>query len=218
MKKVTRFLVILFAFVFALAAPSVVSAQYGQYNQNYPSMNIVVNKMVGMPNSSITDPSQASYVDNLSPSDPRFSPNELVFFKVQVENTSNVELDNVILKDFVPGYLTPLSGPGTFDSSTGTITYTIGTLSAGQEQDFYFKMQVKTQNQLPADKGLFCFNNQAQAYNGQASDSDTSQLCVEKQVTSVTTVPSTGPEFGLVLLGLDIAGIGLGLALKKKLA
>lgn len=72
-------------------------------------------------------------------------------------------------------------------------------------------MQVLSQDKLPSDKGLFCIVNKAQAYTDQTSASDTSQLCIEKQVVGVITVPSAGPELGLLLLAGELTTLGLGI-------
>lgn len=192
------------------------SGQYGQYGGCNPSFTILINKLVGIPDTSVTDPTAANYVDNLSPTDPRFKAGQLIFFKLVVKNTSSTSLTNVTVKDFVPSYIEPVSGPGTYDGNSRTITFNAGDFGANEEKVYYFKMQVDTVNFLPADKGLFCIVNKAQAYNNQASNEDTAQLCIEKVVTGVTNVPSAGPEFGLILLGLNFAGIGAGLALKRK--
>lgn len=216
MKNLLAFLGVVFCFIFFTSFVS--AQQYGcaQYGGCAPSFTILVHKMVGMPNNSNTDPTSANFVDNLSPSDPRFHAGQFIFFKVIVKNTSNSTLTNVVVKDFVPSFIDPVVGPGTFDSGSRTITFTVGSLSPGQEQDFFFKMQVEGTNQLPSDKGLFCETNQVQATSDQASGSSTSQFCIEKQVSGVTGVPSAGPEFGLILLGLNLAGVGAGLALKRK--
>jgi len=49
-----------------------------------------------------------------------------------------------------------------------------------------------------------------------AYDDDTAQLCIEKQVLGVKTVPKAGPEMGLVILGLNVLTAVLGLAIRKK--
>ncbi len=213
MKKLLAFLAVVFCFAVFVTS---VSAQYGQYGQPSPSLSILVEKMVEKPNSSITDPANADYVDNLSPTDPRFKANQSIFFKAKVKNTSNTSLYNVTVKDYLPSYIEPVAGPGTYDGNARTITFNAGDFAPNEEKTYYFKMQVDSVQYLPADKSLFCIVNQAKAYNDRVSDDDTAQFCVEKEVTGVTKVPSAGPEMGVFLLGLNFAGIGMGMFLKKR--
>ena len=87
-----------------------------------------------------------------------------------------------------------------------------------KEKVYYIKMKVLPQTNLPADKGLFCVVNFVKANSANAYDDDTSQLCIEKQVTTVKTTPAAGPELGLILLAGNLLGVTTGLYLKKKLA
>lgn len=190
-----------------------VSAQYGQYGQPAPSFSILIDKMVGKPafNKGATS---YDYVDNLSPTDPRFRPGQEIFFKIKVKNTSSVKLTNVTVKDYVPSYLEPIEGPGNWDATSRTITWNAGDFAADEEKVYYIKMQIYPQDKLPADKGLFCLVNKAGAYN-QASDEDTSQFCIEKEVLGVAKVPAAGPEFGILLMAGNLLGLAFGIKLKK---
>ena len=193
-----------------LVAP--VSAQYTQP----PSYSISINKMVGLPGTS-NDASSYQYYDNLGVTNPRFSPGQYVFFKVIVKNTSATTLGGMTVKDYVPVYLTPIEGPGTFDSTSRTLSWDGGFFDVNQEKTFYLKMQVDQQNILPSDKGLFCIINRAQATSNTTSGEDSIQLCIEKQVAALPKVPSAGPEMGLILVAGEIALFVGGLTLKYKL-
>lgn len=192
-------------------------AQYGQYGGPGPSLSILIDKMVGKP-TSVTKggTTEVDYVDNLSPSDPRFNPGQEVFFRLKVKNTSNTTLTNVTVKDIVPLYLEPVEGPGTYDANSRAITFDAGDFTADQEKVYILKMRILAQDQLPADKGLFCLVNKAQAYDGGVSDEDTAQFCVEKQVLAVQKVPSAGPEMGILLFSGEMIALGVGLFLKKR--
>lgn len=189
--------------------------QYGQYGQPCNSYAIVVDKMVGKPGTS-NDASVYEYVDNLSVSDPRFRPDQVVFFKIKIKNTSSTKLVGMEVRDTVPSYLDPMEGPGTFNSTTREIVWNAGDFEVDQEKVFYMKMKVYSQASLPADKGLFCVSNFVKANSSNAYDDDTSQLCIEKQVTPGKTVPSAGPEFGILLMAANVLGAGIGLKLRKK--
>lgn len=214
MKNITLLFVGVIMFIF-VSSPAF--AQYGQYGGESPSYSILVDKLVGKPSSAtkggVTD---YQYIDNLSPSDPRFKENQEVFFKLIVKNTSTTTLSSITVKDFVPSYLNPIEGPGTYDEKNRVISFNAGDFATGEEKIYFLKMQVLAQKYLPADKGLFCVVNKAQAYNDKTSDDDSSQLCIEKQVAGVTTTPSAGPEMGLILLIGNFAILGTGYLLKKR--
>lgn len=215
MKKYLFSFIVLFLLTFYVPRYTLyVKAQYGQYGQPSPSYSILVDKMVGKPSLN-KGATSYDYVDNLSPSDPRFRPGQEIFFKVKVKNTSNTRLTNVTVKDYLPSYLEPIEGPGSWDASTRIITWNAGDFEVDEEKVYYIKMQIYPQDKLPADKGLFCLVNKVGAYN-QASDEDTSQFCIEKEVLGVTKVPSAGPEYGLALLAFNGLVAIVGLRLKKQ--
>ena len=206
-------LMMLFVLITPVSADCV--GQYGQYGQPCNSYSIIVDKMVGKPGSS-TIATSYQYVDNLSVSDPRFVPDQLIFFKVTVKNTSNSTLDDVTAKDYVPNYLTPVEGPGSFDSSTRTVSWDAGSFAVDEQKTYYFKMQINSQANLPADQGLFCLINKAQVWSNSITDDDSSQFCIEKQVAVPPKVPSAGPELGLALIAGEMALAGVGIYLRKR--
>jgi uncharacterized repeat protein (TIGR01451 family) len=216
MKKLVFALLVVFAGLTSLT--NTVSAecvgQYGQYGQPCPSYAIVVDKMVGKPGTS-NDSNAYSYVDNLGVSDARFKPGQVVFFKIKVKNTSTTKLVGMEVRDTVPSYLEPLDGPGSFNSTTREIVWNAGDFDVDQEKTYFLKMRVYSQANIPSDKGLFCVTNFVKANSANAYDDDTAQLCIEKQVTA-KVVPQAGPEYGLILLGGQLALFGTGLYLKKR--
>lgn len=216
MKKLILFSLLVLGFMFFVSSVRAdCVGQYGQYGQPCNSNSIIVDKMVGMPGTS-PDALTYQYVDNLSVSDPRFAPGQLVFFKVTVKNTSTTTFGGMTAKDFVPDYLTPIEGPGTFDSASRIITFDAGAFAVDEQKTFLFKMQINSQANLPVDKGLFCLVNKAQAWSNVTTDDDSSQFCIEKQVTGAANVPSAGPEMGLVLIAGEMALAGIGIYLRKK--
>lgn len=202
--------------------------QYGQYGQQpgeeqpyssptQPAESLLVDKLVAFPGTQQTKGgvSMDRFVDNLSPNDARFSPNTKVLFRVKIKNTSGVTLKNVTLKDYIPDYMEPVSGPGTYDPETRIITYVIPEIKPGEEKVYDFEMQIVAQNKLPADKGIVCVLNKAEAYTDMTRDEDASQLCVEKAVQGITTVPKTGPELGLFVLAGNVLAFGAGTVLRR---
>lgn len=209
---------------------SPVMAQYGQYGQPAPVETILVDKQVGKPQFKSTVPATTTkggiviaptpgaveYVDNLTPSDTRFQPGMNIMFKVRVKNTSSVTINNVMVSDKAPQYMEPIEGPGAYDANTRIISFNAGTFAPNEEKIYYFKMQWAGQNALPADRGLLCASNYVRAYTNNASDDDTAQACVEKQVVGVKAAPKAGPEMNILLVAGQLGVLGFGLNLKKK--
>lgn len=216
MKKI-KVVIITILFLSLVVFNKKVKAQYGQYGPPTPSYSIVVDKMVGKPYQTKGGITNLEYVDNLTPSDPRFAPNQEIYFKIKVKNTSTSDITNVTVKDYVPLYLTPIEGPGTWDQNTRIISWNAGDFQVDEEKVYYIKMKINPQNQLPADKGLFCLVNKVEALSDEAVDDDNAQFCIEKQVTGVKKVPSAGPEMGILLLSTQFALLGTGIILKKKI-
>lgn len=212
---------ITFITVITFISPSVSAdsgqyGQYGQYGSPAPAQTILIDKMVGK----VTGTTKGgvvnvTYVDNLTPADPRFTPGAQVMFSIKVKNTSTVTISNITVNDYVPSYVEPMEGPGTYNSSTRVVSWNIASLAPDQEMVFYLKMQLFGQAQLPADKGLFCLTNKATAGNGSASDQDSSQFCVEKEVIGVKKAPAAGPEAGALILGANAILAGVGFSLKR---
>ncbi len=196
------------------------SSQYGQYDGGTPNYSIIVDKMVMTGNQ--TKGGQEVYVDNLSPSDPRFAPGAQVTFQVKVKNTSDSTLKNIQVKDILPTWVDAIEGPGEYDANSRTISWTYPELKSGEGKMEKIIVQIKPQDQLPADQGLMCMNNKATAKSDTVYDEDTAQFCLEKQVTLTTKGGQpikTTPDAGAPLLAfgaLNMLGLGAGLYLRKK--
>lgn len=222
MKKLVLFIlaIVAFATVKNVSADQYgCNGQYGGYGDSCPTnQSILIDKTVSKPGV-ITKggTSTVEFVDNLSENDPHFKPEDFVYFQLKVKNTSDHALD-ITVKDSLPSYLDPIDGPGTYDSASRTITINAGTFQANEEKVYTLKTKLSNDAQLPSDKSIICLVNKAEANATGAYDSDTAQLCVEKQVTGVTKVPSAGPEMGLALLGAESALLGIGIFLKKKIS
>jgi uncharacterized repeat protein (TIGR01451 family) len=218
--------------LFATATPAFAGnnqyGQYGQYGQQpgeeqpyssptQPAESLLVDKLVAFPGTQNTKGGVSSdrFVDNLSANDLRFAPNSRVLFRIKVKNTSGVTLKNVTMRDFIPDYMEPVGGPGNYDENTRTITYVIPEIKAGEEKVYDFEMQLVAQNKLPADKGIVCVINKVEAFTDMTRDEDASQLCVEKSVQGITTVPKTGPGLGLLVLAGNVLGLGAGAYLRR---
>lgn len=179
-----------------------------------------INKMVGIPNTS-------NFTDNLSVNDSKYSAGQTIPFKIIVTNTGNTKIGHIKVTDNLPQYLTWVSGDGSWNGDSRTITFDINNLDAGRAQQFMISAKVVDNNQLPSDQSTVCVVNHVNAFEDSGSTaSDASQVCISKQVTTsnptpevINTVPpkkipNTGPEM-LPLLGLIPAGIA-GFTLRRK--
>lgn len=220
MKNILVATVLMFVSILNTSFVMADSSQYGQYDGNKPSYSIMVDKMVMTKTQ--TKGGQEVYVDNLSPSDPRFSPDERVYFLIKVKNTSDITLKNVEVEDKMPEWLAAIEGPGDYIANERVVKWKYNELGAGEEKTEKIIAQVLPQAQLPADKGLFCVNNKAWTRSGDVYDEDTAQFCIEKQVTLTTKggqPVKTTPEAGAPLLAigaLNLLGLGAGIWMKKK--
>jgi uncharacterized repeat protein (TIGR01451 family) len=213
MKKI----IVIFLFsILCLLSSRVVSAQYGPYGPG-GAPSILIDKMVGKPTGQTKGGlSSLEYVNNLSITDYKFRPGQEIFFQLKIKNTSGQNLNNVVVKDYVPLYLEPVEGPGSFNEGSRIITINAGDFSIDEEKVYVMKIKILSQNKLPADKGLFCLINKADASTNGTYDEDTSQFCIEKEVIAAPKVPSAGPEMGALLISLELATLGMGIYLKKK--
>ena len=74
--------------------------------------------------------------------------------------------------------------------------------------------KVVTADKLPANK--YCVVNYAEVKNENESDRNTAQVCLEKEVLGVTTIPVTGPEDFLLVSFLSLIPAISGLFLIRK--
>ncbi|MDH7476307.1 MAG: hypothetical protein QHH09_02440 [Microgenomates group bacterium] len=212
-----KFLIFLLLIAGYLSSANSVIAQYGAYEGGTPSQDILVDKLVGKITSFTKGGvAQIVYVDNLSAGDKRFSPGQDIMFKIKVKNISSKKINNVIVDDFVPSYVTPIEGPGSFDEATRRISFNAGDFDPDQTKEFTIKMRALPLSDLPADQSIFCPTNKVRATGETSADEDTSQFCIEKFVAAgVSTVPSAGPEFGIILLSGEVLALGTGIYLRK---
>lgn len=209
----------------SVAAGVVCQPIYGGGETCVQTGNILINKTVA-------NPKTGAFVDNLSVNDDKFPQDQTVTFQLTVTNTGGAALSTVNVKDVFPQFVNFVAGPGNFDPNSKTLTFSLNNLNPRESRTFTLTAVVVNANELPADRGIVCVVNQAQASsNGQLS-SDNAQFCIQKQVLAaqvppvtkgglkvfppqpVTAAPPTGPEM-LPLIGLLPTGI-FGFFLRKK--
>lgn len=198
--------VALFAFPMTRAFADTCTTEYGGETTCKPS-DLTINKQVRNENT-------GNFVENLSASDPTFSPGSDVLYRLIIKNTSGETFDPVHVKDVLPGYLTFVSGPGTYDSSTRTLTFDLKELYAGETRTVEIMARVADVGNFDG-KSFVCVTNYAEVSALNRFDNDTTQICLQNNVLGATTLPVAG--FNDYLLLLPFVGVGVtGFALLKK--
>lgn len=141
----------------------------------------------------VYNPNTGSFVDNLSLHTHYFKANDEITFKLKVTNTGDEKLSSVHVKDSLPSYLYLTSG---------SLDYYITDLEVNETDEREFKVKVVENNNLP-QQSLTCVINTGEAWANDNHASDTSQVCIEK---NVETLPATGPGLNsLILLGSSLS-------------
>lgn len=162
--------------------------QYGG-GQTCVTTQLLVNKKVW-------DPDGKSFVDNLTASGHHFVAGDTVTFIIDIKNTGNTTLTNINFSDALPSFLVWRSGD--------SLNSTISSLNPGESKTL--TIVAKVVSDPPG--GVTCNVNSAFASVSGASDQDSAQLCVESRVKGVTTIPSTGPEQGVLVLLPSLGAAG----------
>jgi uncharacterized repeat protein (TIGR01451 family) len=173
------------------------------------SHNFTINKLVQSPTKG------GELVENLSVNDPKFAPAQTINYRLIVKNNGSDNIPTLNIKDVFPQYITFVAGPGTYDSNTNTLTFTISNLGSGQSKTYDLTAKTASLNNLPSDQNVTCVINQAYATdNNGVTNSDNAQACIQKPGKKLETLPATGPEM-LPLAFLFPGALG-GLILRKK--
>lgn len=183
--------------------------QYGG-NVVCPPTDLSINKQVAQPvvsKGGVT--ASSTFVENLGSTNP-FGPGAEVLYRLVVKNTGSVTLNPVTVKDVLPQHLTFVSGPGSYDANTRTLTIVMNDLTAGESRTVELLTKVVDAAQFPTNQNTFCITNYAEARGGNRFDDDTAQVCL----AAAPNLPVAG--FNDLALMLPFAGVGLsGLALLK---
>lgn len=212
-------------FTMSAAADVVCQPIYGGGQTCVQTGNILINKTVA-------NPKTGAFVDNLSINDDKFLQDQTVTFQLAITNTGGATLSTVNIKDIFPKEVNFVAGPGNFDPNSKTLTFQTQNLNPNESRTFTLTAVIVNASELPADRGIVCVVNQAQASSNSMISSDNAQFCIQKQVLAaqvppvtkgglkvfppqpVTAAPPTGPEM-LPLIGLIPTGI-FGFFLRKK--
>jgi len=163
---------------------------YGGGTQCPRSGQVLINKKVKNPASGV-------FVDNLGPTDPKYRPEQVVTFRITVQNPGDSSIDSITVTDTLPDFVDFMTGPGAYNSSTRMIAFTVTNLASGESRDFDVTARVVHQAVLPNEKNIVCPVNVVQAQSDFGNDRDETQFCIEKQMI-VPAVPKAGPEMWIV--------------------
>ena len=182
-----------------LASP-VTAQTYGTYGNGEPTPgDLTINKQV-------RNPITGLFVENLGSSDATYSPNGEVLFRLIVKNASGETFDPVTVRDTFPAEMTFVSGPGTYDEGSNSLTFTLDKVVAGESRTVEILAKVKSS----VSYGKSCFVNSAHvsASARPAGTDDTAQLCIQTDVLGATTLPVAG--FNDLIAILPFAALGFG--------
>jgi len=170
-------------------------SQYGGGEVCVKTGELNIDKQVYNPNSS-------SFVDNLSLHTHYFKAGDEITFKLKVKNTGDEKLSSVHVKDTLPSYLY---------LSSGDLDYYITDLEVNETDERELKAKVVNNSNLPS-QSLTCVVNQGEAWASDEHDSDTSQVCIKKDVE---TLPATGPGLNSLILLTSLSSAAIGFYLLK---
>jgi uncharacterized repeat protein (TIGR01451 family) len=184
--------------------------------QNCTSSNFTIDKKVQVPGKG-----GGNYVDNLLFNDQRFSPSQTITYQLTITNTGNSTIPTLNITDNFPQYINFVSGAGSYDTNSKTLTFTISNLGVGQNQTINLQAQAADSKTVPV--GVICddrtTNKVTAIDNNGISNNDSSEVCIQNSTavlpaTTVKTTPATGPE--MIPLALLFPGALGGFFLRKK--
>lgn len=144
-----------------------------------------------------------------------FVANDQITFPIIVKNSGEETLNQIQVIDYLPDFVSFLSGPEGAVQDGQEIRWTIDRLEPGEERKFEIRVQVVDSEAL-AGRGSFCLINRVRvtAETGE-SDEDTAEICLETRVLGAETLPEAGADLALAGVA-SVALTSLALFLKKR--
>lgn len=215
MNKVT--LVSLITTAFLLAPKPVIAdgctTQYGGYggSTNCNPNDLTLDKEVRNPTTGV-------FVQNLTENDAAYAPGSDVLYRLTIKNVSGQTFNPVTVSDYLPSYMTFVSGPGTYDAKANVLTFKLENLIAGETRTVEILAKVTSDlSKFPKDKAgktlpLICdIENKAHVSAPPVRPEgqwDSARLCLRTSLPGVTQLPKAG--FNDILVVLPFIGTGLG--------
>jgi hypothetical protein len=129
-------------------------------------------------NLQIKNPQNSTYVDNLSASDPNYSPGQQIDYKIVVKNNNTQTLSKGTITLVFPQLVNYVSGDGTFDPKNRKLTFSIDKLEPNQSKVFFVTGKVVTKDKLPPQQGTVCTFTQVLASFDNSTSQDNNQFCI----------------------------------------
>lgn len=183
----------------------------------------------------VQDPQFTRYVDNLTASESKYTPGQIVLLKITVKNDdAKKKLSKITVTNTFPQHITYNTASGKYDEKNRSITWTIEALAPKEEKIFYAQGIVN--KNIPQNPT--CVIDQAVATSGKLRSQDNAGFCIDRQAvlavktqkpatpqtskgglpvyqpTQTKKTPDTGPEM-LALFGL-VPAAAAGFWLRKK--
>jgi uncharacterized repeat protein (TIGR01451 family) len=185
------------ALVCGLFLPKITLAQY--YSQGEVKKSISIDKKIRPINSDISR-------DNIDKDERTFFEGDSLDFSIVVENTSNQELVDLTVSDFLPSYQNIIFNPGIYDKKIAEINWNIDRLGVGESRVFTIRTRIGEVKSLYAQM----LTNKVCVNGDTVSDCDRASFFVAGK-----SVPSTGAEGILIQSLLGVSGAALALGLRK---
>jgi hypothetical protein len=194
---------------------------YGGYGGSPPSDCLSIDQTVSNPAITKT----IEYIDNITPQSAKYKPNQALYARIKVKNNGNEIVPNVIITNEIPKCFTYIGGPGSLNKGGNVLSISIGDMNPQEEKVNYVTYKVGEPTCFP-NQPIYCAINKM-SVQGDICNAveDNAQLCVEPQVLGLTKgglpidvkeTPDSGPEFGILLVGAQLALAGTGIYLKKR--
>lgn len=186
--------------LFCLAAKS---ARAYVYEDGGVERKILVDKKIKVVN-------QSDWEDNLSADEVAFAAEEPIDFKIMVKNSGDDDLENIIVTDYFPRYVSFVFGLGTYNENEHKLEWTVDHLNPDEEKEFKIRVAIVEANQLPMSNATFSVVNKARAVAASGeTDEDTAQFFIETRILAAR-VPEAGTNIVLgTVIALVAAGTGI---------
>ena len=151
---------------------------------------------------------EVEYVNNISASEKVFYENDLVEFKITVENTGDGILKNIKVVDYLPPFLKLIFYPGTYNSTDNKVEWTIDSLNAGDSQEFLIRAKINDSKNV---KTLTKETNVAKVCVDEICEKDDATYYIGNGVA----IPNTGNTGLIVKTMIVLTLVGTGIAFRK---
>ncbi|HEX8965578.1 MAG TPA: hypothetical protein VF820_04055 [Patescibacteria group bacterium] len=168
----------------------------------------------------VLNPQTNTYVNNLGLNDPMYHPGEVVTFHITVANLGKDTVNQAVMKDTMPDYLTFTAGPGSYNPQNKTLSFFVYNIKPGTTQQFSVSAIVNNVTSLPTNQTVTCVANKVDmAASNNENAQDSASFCIQKTFAPVqtTTTPDTGPEaFSYItIVASALTGFGIKKFAKK---